>query len=180
MMPKRMFIIAFGIGALGLLSYLSIDFIRPSRLEKNPAGVFDASPILIGTREYRSPIFRFSLFYPHDLQVWEHGQGSSDTTIVFEDPRGDKGFQIFVIPYSEDQITPEQFKKDVPSGVMKDPVDIMLDGVRATMFFSKDPILGETREVWFIKNGFLYEVTTYKALDAWLASILSTWKFLDY
>ena len=38
--------------------------------------------------------------------------------------------------------------------------------------------MGDAREVWFIKNGFLYEVTTYKELDAWLASIMQTWKFI--
>jgi hypothetical protein len=37
--------------------------------------------------------------------------------------------------------------------------------------------MGDTREVWFIKGGFLYEVTTYKQLDTWLAQILQTWQF---
>lgn len=46
------------------------------------------------------------------------------------------------------------------------------------MFFSKNIALGDTREVWFIKNGYLYEVTTLKSLDAWLTQILQTWKFL--
>ena len=38
--------------------------------------------------------------------------------------------------------------------------------------------MGDTREVWFINNGFLYEVATYKNLDAWLAELMSNWKFL--
>jgi hypothetical protein len=29
----------------------------------------------------------------------------------------------------------------------------------------------------FIHGGFLYEVTTYKQLDSWLATILQTWQF---
>ena len=37
---------------------------------------------------------------------------------------------------------------------------------------------GASREVWFVHKGFLYEVTTYKALDSWLASIMLTWKFI--
>ena len=37
---------------------------------------------------------------------------------------------------------------------------------------------GDTREVWFIHGGYLYEVTTYKELDIWLAGIMRTWKFI--
>jgi hypothetical protein len=37
--------------------------------------------------------------------------------------------------------------------------------------------MGDTREVWFIHGGFLYEVTTYKQLDSWLAPIMQTWQF---
>jgi hypothetical protein len=38
--------------------------------------------------------------------------------------------------------------------------------------------MGDAREVWFIKSGYLFEVTTYKPLDSWLSQILQTWKFL--
>ena len=58
------------------------------------------------------------------------------------------------------------------------PVNIIVDGTPATMFFGKNLIMGDTQEVWFIKNGFLYEVTTYKELDQWLAGIMKTWKFM--
>jgi hypothetical protein len=45
-------------------------------------------------------------------------------------------------------------------------------------FFSHAPRLDDTREVWFIHGGFLYEITTYKELDAWLLPILHSWQFL--
>ena len=38
--------------------------------------------------------------------------------------------------------------------------------------------MGDTREVWFIHGGFLYEVVTYKELDDWFAGIMRTWKFI--
>jgi hypothetical protein len=38
--------------------------------------------------------------------------------------------------------------------------------------------MGYTREVWLINNGFLYEVVTYKDLDAWLGTIMQTWEFI--
>ncbi|MFH1170803.1 MAG: hypothetical protein V1704_04560 [Candidatus Vogelbacteria bacterium] len=129
------------------------------------------------TRLYKNLLFRFSLTYPKDLEVKEYDDGSSASTITFEDEVGKNGFQIFIVPYTESQITPQQFKKDVPSGVMREPTDIIIGGIRATMFYSQDIIKNETREVWFIKNGFLYEITTYAPLDNWLAQILSTWQF---
>ena len=48
----------------------------------------------------------------------------------------------------------------------------------ATAFFGANDVMGGTREVWFIKNGLLYEVTTYQVLDSWLAEIMKTWAFL--
>ena len=94
-----------------------------------------------------------------------------------DDERGE-AFQVYVTPYADKQVTSQQFTLDEPSGVKKDAKDVMIGGVRGTMFFSTNTSLGNTREVWFIKNGFLYEVTTYQELDAWLSQIMTTWKFL--
>ena len=120
-----------------------------------------------------------SMLYPNDLKFKEY-QGGSDTTVVFENAKTGKGFQIFVKPYEHEQISLDQLKMDLSSGIVKDPVDISVDGVGATMFYSQNSAIGDTREVWFVKNGFLYEVTTYKELDAWLSSIMQTWKFLEF
>ena len=61
---------------------------------------------------------------------------------------------------------------------MKDAQDITIDGTPAKSFFGYNDQMGDTREVWFIHGGYLYEVTTYKPLDTWLTPILQTWKFL--
>jgi hypothetical protein len=39
-------------------------------------------------------------------------------------------------------------------------------------------LVGDIREVWFIRGGFIYEVATYNELDSWLAEILATWKVI--
>jgi hypothetical protein len=41
-----------------------------------------------------------------------------------------------------------------------------IDGAGSIEFLSNAPRLNDTREVWFIHGGFLYEITTYKELDA--------------
>jgi hypothetical protein len=131
-----------------------------------------------GQKEYRNEQYKFSLFYPQDLTVQEFDEGSGAHTFVFGDTAREKGFQIFVIPYAQEQIDRERFLADSPSGVMKEPFEVLIDGVKGNIFFGKNGIMGNTREVWFIRGGFLYEVTTYKDLDAWLAGIMQSWKWL--
>lgn len=131
-----------------------------------------------GYTEYKNTEYKFSLFYPPELEVREYEEAGGAHTTTFEDVTGKKGFQVFITPYSESEITPERFRMDVPSGVMKEPTDIYIDSARATIFFSENALMGETREVWFINNGFLYEVVTYKTLDTWLSEIIRTWKFI--
>jgi hypothetical protein len=126
---------------------------------------------------YRRPILGFQIIYPDSLTRRTYSKGNT-TTITFQDDAADKGFQVFVVPYAGTTISQERLKMDLPSGVMKDPIQILIDGVTATAFISSDSVLGETREVWFIKDGLLYEVNTRKDLDGWLAEIMTTWKFI--
>jgi hypothetical protein len=37
--------------------------------------------------------------------------------------------------------------------------------------------MGASREIWFLRGGYLYEVTAPQPLDPWLLSIMQTWKF---
>ncbi len=72
-----------------------------------------------------------------------------------------------------------QMLKDIPSGQFTEPVEIIISGdIHALAFFSTGTF-GEMREIWFLRNGYLYEVTTYASLDGWLAEILATWNFED-
>jgi len=135
-------------------------------------------PAPVGYKEYHSATYRFSLFFPQDLTPRTYKEPGTAMTVTFEDPFGNRGFQVFIVPYGEEKITPERFKADVPSGVITNSKSIVLDGVPAEAFYSSSRALGDTYEIWFIYHGFLYEVTTYKAYDTWLREIMSSWKFL--
>jgi hypothetical protein len=78
----------------------------------------------------------------------------------------------------EDKITQERFAMDEPSGVMNSPINITLDGAAATEFLSSNTAMGDSREIWFLRGGYLYEITTPRALDAWLLNIMQTWHFI--
>ena len=81
---------------------------------------------------------------------------------AFQGGDGEPGFQIYVAPIDTDQISQERFLRDAPSGVRRDPVDITVDGTHATSFHGFDARMGQTYEIWFIREHFLYEVSTYK------------------
>lgn len=185
-----------GLGVIVLAALVAVVS-HPGFLVRTPAAALsDAVPVAVheqvvapatstvnvtslpdGFVSYANAKYHFSLAYPKELKVTEHLEQSGATTVTFEDAAGEQSFQIFLAPYAKTEIDQERFKLDEPSGVMDQPTDITIDGTRATMFFGRNGIMGDTREVWFVHTGSLFEVTTYKDLDPWLAQIMSTWKW---
>lgn len=131
-----------------------------------------------GMRSYKNAAFHFSLTYPDNLQATQYQEAGNAITVSFQDPSTNEGFEIYATPYSGAQITQARFNLDEPSGTFQDPTNVVIDGTQATMFYGYNSIMGDTREIWFIKGGILYEVATYKALDSWLAGVMQTWQFI--
>lgn len=131
-----------------------------------------------GNYQYVNKAFHFSLLFPKNLVAKEYQEQNSAMTASFQDPTTNQGFEVYATPYTGTQIDATRFKLDEPSGTFLQPVDVVVGGARATMFFGKNGVMGDTREVWFIRGGFLYEVTTYKQLDSWLAGIMQRWQFI--
>src|SRR3989338_4836336 len=50
---------------------------------------------------------------------YEYKEAGGAMSATFEDAKNGKGFQIYVTPYAETQITNERFRLDLSSGVMK-------------------------------------------------------------
>ena len=171
------FLLVLAIGA-GANWYLQRAPAAPMASTTTSATSSDATIVQPSTTEYDSPTYHFKLLYPSDFTVNEYDEDDGSHTTTFEGASPGDGFQISVRPYTSSYITPERFKTDDPSGVMLQAQDIAIDGAPAKIFFGKNNQMGETREVWFIHGGFLYEVTTYKALDSWLGDIMITWKFI--
>ena len=87
----------------------------------------------------------------------KHAAPNGTMTVTFQNVDEVKGFQIFIVPYSESQISNARFKEDVPSGVHTGVQNITIQGATGATFYSSDESLGETAELWFIHGGFLYE-----------------------
>jgi hypothetical protein len=161
--------------ASGTASALSATAATPAILASDMPPTYAAPS---GYLPYSNPQFHFSLSYPRNLQMQEYSEAGGGLTVAFQDVVADQEFQVYVSPYSDREITDARFKLDEPSGVKIDPTNVVVDGARGIEFFSNAPRLNDIREVWFVHGGFLYEVTTYKELDAWLELILQSWQFI--
>jgi len=126
---------------------------------------------------YYNERYGFSFLPPEGARVHERKEGPDAATIRVENELEKKGFQIFVIAYDEETISDERFRMDLPSGVREQEEAIVLNGVPATAFVSEDAVLGNTREVWFIREGYLYEITAPLSSETWLQEVLVSWKF---
>ncbi len=151
---------------------------------KAPAEVKEIAE-LPKTKLYQSKDYNFSFEYPADLNLAEFYDEAGDTTVFQNSSAGSLkegkekiGFQMFITSYGGGVITRETILKDLPSTVIEDPKEVIIgDDTRALIFWSESPKIGKTRELWFTKDGYLYEISTYANLDSWLANIMKTWKF---
>ena len=115
------------------------------------------------------------------------------TTIVFQEDRNTQknpqekiGFQIFATPFGMEEIlTEDRIKQDIPSAHMENTQSIILnpdapqhEEVQALLFSSEDAVIGKTIEVWFVQNGYLYEITAPAHMEELLPKILSSWRSL--
>ena len=144
-----------------------------------PASVISQSaPPPEGMVEYRNEKYGFSYYHSPEAKITEYDEGRGAMTVVLENFERVRGMQVFIVPYGESLISEERFRMDVPSGVRKNVEEAVLDGVRAVTFNSVDESLGETREIWVIRDGYLYEITTFSGVGNWFAPIIQSWRFL--
>ena len=134
-----------------------------------------------GYVKYENERYGFSYYHSPQSSITEYDEGGGAMTVVQENLEKVRGLQIFIVPYGETIITEERFKKDIPSGVRYNIEETQLGkpGISAVTFNSYDQLLGETRELWFIYKGHLYEITTFNGFGDWFAPIMQTWRFVN-
>jgi hypothetical protein len=146
--------------------------------ESNATALSSKVPVPDGYIQYRNEKYQFSFYHSPEGVVHQYEEEGGAQTVTLEDRERGRGLQIFVVPYSESTISEERFRMDVPSRVRNDVENTQVDGVQAVTFRSKDASLGDTREVWFIHKGYLYEVTTFANTSDWFVPIMQSWEFL--
>ena len=182
---RRIFIVGFCLVAVSTIGVFFLLYKKPPTEVPGKIVIPMDVPEMVttqqlpeGWKEYQNIAYDFSLFFPKDFEVREYPEGGGSITVTFQNIQKGEGFQIFILPYTEAQVSEERFRKDIPSAVRTDLTDINVDGATGAAFYSKDDILGDTREVWFVHKGFLYEVTALREQEAWLSEIMETWRFI--
>jgi len=128
---------------------------------------------------YTDSQYKFSFQYPKDFTATKFREGEDGDTILIQQKDGKGGFQVFIAPFDEPgPITKERIVQDLPDMKIESAENrVLKNGVPALIFFSEETSLGKTREIWFINNGYLYQVTTTKDLDSLVAQIVAMWRF---
>ena len=125
---------------------------------------------------YENEKYRFSFKYPEGFTPREFSDELGDVVVV--EKSGEEGFQVFVTPFDEPgPVTPERILLDVPEMIIESPQSVNIAGVETLVFFTPEEGLGKTREVWFVREGHLYQVSARSEFDAELSKIMATWKF---
>jgi hypothetical protein len=168
---------ALPIAAAVLVSFLGIAFFvlndAPLSVE-SPETRKVAPP---GFKEYRNDSYGFSFIYEEGARIAEFPEEGGAFTVTLEDEARLHALQIFIVPYEGATIREERFRQDLPSGVRKSEEIITIDGITASAFISEVEGLGPTREVWLIRNGYLYEISVPLSLEAWLRERLLSFVF---
>lgn len=127
-------------------------------------------------KTYTHPNPKFSVDFPGEMNVETYDEGGESETILFRGPSG--SFQVFVSAYDgDDSLSVDDIRRLQPFTEVTEPQTIQVGGVQAILFFSTVADIGKTREVWMAKGKYLFSITTHADHDAWLAHIMTTWRF---
>lgn len=119
----------------------------------------------------------FQFFYPKGFRVGRVADEASET-VLLQDGQNRLGMQLVVSEFQEaGPLTAERIRKDIPDLAMAYEKAVTVGGEQAVAFISQNPSLGETREVWLVHGGRLYQFTTYAPASDFLSKLLGTWKF---
>lgn len=144
-------------------------------------GMAQDMPVPPLSQSYKNDALRLSFSYPDGYAVREVG-GEEGGTILIENPDDSgRGIQISITPFTDTDtaITAERVQEDIPDMVVEDvqPVSLGVAGQGAAFTSDNESFGGDSREVWFVVAGRLYQVSTYAAYDKVLQAIMGTWKF---
>jgi len=165
---------------------LFVAYIVGSFIQKEN-GVFQRAGVFLGIESlshnssfiihYSNDKYGFSLEIPKDMKTSEFQEGPGDMIMI---RNSSFLIQAFIMPWDEPGIiTPERIKQDLPTIIVEEPQQAIIgqDKIQALIFFSQEESLGRTREVWFVKNGFLYQITALAEKDKAVGEILESLKF---
>jgi hypothetical protein len=163
----------------GAATYLFVS--KPSHVPAQQVVASAAEPYVVPVLEnhYTNDTYHFSVEMPAQFSAQEEDDATSKT-ILLQDESGN-GIQILVSPYdsSVKTLTADDIRASIPDLHIRDDQVLEIgDDYRGVAFKSDNEAFGgDSREVWFVFRGNLYQISTYARLDGLLKAMFATWKF---
>ena len=130
---------------------------------------------------YVHPEYGFTFKYPSNLEKTEFEEGDGEI-ILFRSQDGNKeGFQIYVSTYGEaEDLSIELIKRSaLDVGITNDKkTQVGPDSIEAVQFDAEKSPTDKTHEVWLVKDGIFYQMTSYQEYGKTLDEIMKTWRFI--
>lgn len=147
----------------------------------------NVGPVKIDPTEHTQNLYQnsahgFSFAKPHGVMVGEFEEANGTETIVVQSAADTKtaGFQILISLFDDTDttITKERIKKDIPDMKIENEKEISIGGAAALSFLSNSAAFGGISfEVWFVRDGNLYQASGYSLDKNFMEQILATWKW---
>lgn len=178
MSPSKIIIIAVVFVALlgvGVLKFQGRKSQDPRDQASLPQGL---APTL---ETFTDEIGRFSFQYPKEFLVTTQSMGDFGDAILVRDPQSKLEIQIAIFAFDEDEaLIRERILLDLPDMIIEKEQNVLIGekkDISALLFSSSDPDVGNTKEVWFARAGFLYQVSTLAENEVALGTFLEKWYF---
>jgi len=149
---------------------------------------------LNGFKTYTHPGYGFSFDYPGGWNVSSFAEGEGEVVLiqpVRSQPSGtaavppvaertSNGLQIYISMFDEEEtsLTKERILADIPDMLIENDKQIKIaNAIDALSFDSANEAGDKTKEVWFVYNSFLYQITAAAGSEATLNTIIQTWSY---
>lgn len=164
------------IGGVYFFAFGTVEEVTPTPISLG--AVYAGGPL---ASTYRNAELGFSVglpegFHSQELPVDEN----AGRTILLQNDAGE-GIQIYAVPYSENlsSLTAADIRAALPDLRVTEEqiVEIGENNTGVAFKSDNDAFNGDSREVWFVFRGTLYQISTYARLDGLLQAMFATWKF---
>lgn len=130
---------------------------------------------------YTDPTYNFSFKYPTNFEVTSAPEQSDGVAIIVQDLVKKIGVQIIITKSDGPDIdlTADIIHTKISDMRVDQSQEILIGKNRKGLAFMSDNKVfgGKSREVWFVYNGNLYQISTYMELDEFLKGLFATWQF---
>lgn len=169
---SALFCVGLVIASIG---YYQSELLVESGISFTPVTSSSTTPIALSSTRYQEALVPFSFELPKDFKV-RIIKETEGIAYVVADAEQKNGFQIYTRTFDEPnaKITEARIKRDISNIVMTHVQKISVEKTEGVSFIGSDT---NTREIWFVYGGLLYQINAPVQQEVLLQKVLATWQF---